>query len=215
MREPFDIARRVKRPRAEAGEIVQCIIAVARPFAAEHRPHVPLRRWLPQHLALAEERGSRVEIPPGHVVLRETLASGVPEGNPGRELVHDERSGCRAAHVAGVEIAIRTDQIARPLLQRRPRARDVDDAAQGVPSEERALRPADEFNLIDVQELDARRVGVQLRHAVDVAGDARVRRARTDAPDPRVAQLSRRELVEEDVRCKPSRLTDGPKSSAC
>ena len=49
-------------------------------------------------------------------------------------------------------------------------------------------------------QLDARRVGVELRHAVDVARDAGVARARADAAKARVAQLARRELVEVRVR---------------
>ena len=46
-------------------------------------------------------------------------------------------------------------------------ARHVDDAAERVAPEQRALRPAHEFDLIDIEQLDVRRVAVQLRHAVD------------------------------------------------
>jgi hypothetical protein len=43
--------------------------------------------------------------------------------------------------------------------------------------------------LIDVEELDARRVGAQLRDAVDIGGDAGIVRARADAAEAGVAQL--------------------------
>ena len=52
-------------------------------------------------------------------------------------------------------------------------ARDVDQPAERVAAEEGALRPAHELDLIDVHQLDARRVRVELGHAVDVGGDAR------------------------------------------
>ena len=53
-----------------------------------------------------------------------------------------------------------------------PAARDVDEPAERVPAEERALRPADELDLFDVEQLDARRVRVELRHAVEEGRDA-------------------------------------------
>ena len=45
--------------------------------------------------------------------------------------------------------------------------RDVHQAAERVAAEQRALRPAHELDLLDAEQLDARRVRVELRDAVD------------------------------------------------
>src|SRR5439155_1685088 len=129
-----------------------------RAFAGEHRPRLPARGRLPENLALAEQRRARVQIVAGDVVLREPVAFRVAEGHPDREGVRDERPRDGAAQIAAVEVAVRTDQVAAPGLEGRPAARDVDDAAKGVASEKRALRTADELNLIHVHQLDARGV---------------------------------------------------------
>ena len=98
-------------------------------------------------------------------------------------------------------------------------ASHVDDAAERVPAEERALRTAHELDLIDLEQIDARRVGIELRHAVEVCGDRRIAGL---APMPRkraIAQLPGGELGEVHVRCIDAGVADEsrcprPRSSA-
>ncbi len=119
---------------------------------------------------------------------------------PTREPVLHDRTRHAAADGPGAVVGERQRQRAGPAGHRRPAAGHVDQAAQRVAAEQRALRPAHELDLVDVEQLDARRVGVQLRDAVDVGGDARVVRARADAAEAGVAQLARRPLGEHGVR---------------
>src|SRR5947207_1964016 len=144
----------------------------------------------------------------GDIVLREAVARRVAESKSDSQFVRDQRSRYRATDVTRAEIAERPDEAARPPVERGPGAGDVDHAAERVATEERALRSAHELDLIDVNQLDARRVRVELRHAVDVARDARVRRARADAAEAWVAQLARCEFVEEGVRRVHRRFAD-------
>src|SRR5439155_1103025 len=108
------------------------------------------------------------------------------------------------------KVAVRTADAPGPARERGAAARDVDQAAERVAAEERTLRSAHELNLIDVNQLDARRVGVQLRHAIDVGRHARVVRAGADTAEARVAQLARGELAEEDVGRELAGLADAP-----
>ena len=69
---------------------------------------------------------------------------------------------------------------AGPAGQRRPAARHADEATKRVAAEQRALRSTHELHLGHVQEIDARRIGVELRDAVDVGRDPWVGRAGSD-----------------------------------
>ena len=208
MRESFHVAGGVERGRAKTGEVVERVVAVAGALGVEQCPRLPARRRLPQELALAEHGRSGVEIVTRDVVLREPVARRIAEAHTHSQRVLDQRAGRRAAQIAGAEVAVRADEAAGPCLQRRPAARDVDDAAERVTAEQRALRTAHELDLIDVNELEARGVRIELRDAVDVARDARVAGAGADAAHACVAQLSRGELVEEGVRRVACRIAD-------
>ena len=115
----------------------------------------------------------------------------------------------RRAHLAGCEVPKRSDEAAGPVAERGARAGHVDQSAERIAAEEGALGSAHEFDLFDVDQLDARRVRVELRHAVDVGGDAGVVRARADASETRIAQLARGELVKERVGRVVGRVADG------
>src|SRR5262245_18291329 len=158
MREAVDAAEGMKRVRAQAAEIAQRVVAVARALAAEERPRFPSRVGLPEQLRLAETRRPRIDVFAGDVVHGEAVAARVAKSERGRELVADERSRRRGAYVAAREIAERRDGAAAPFLERRLAAHDVDDAAECVPAEQGALRSAHELHLVDVEELDARGV---------------------------------------------------------
>ena len=134
---------------------------------------------------------AEVDVVPGDVVRREAVALRVAEREADRRLLA-QRTGRVRAHVDGAEVAERDDGGTGPLRQGRPRAADVNQPAERVPPEQRALRPADELHLADVEELDAGGVRVELRHAVDVGRDRGVRRARADAPEARRCSASAR-----------------------
>ncbi len=209
MGESLDVARGMKRVGAYRGEIVQRVVAVARALAVEHRTRLPPRVRLPQDLPLAEQRGARVEVVARDIVLRKAVARGVAEAEADRDLVRRQGTGHSPTEIAAVEVAVGAAQAAGPGRERRAPARDVDDAAERVASEQRALRTAHEFNLVDVDQLDARRVRVELRHAVDVARDAGIGRAGADAAKACVAQLPGAEFVEERVWGKAGGVADG------
>ena len=198
---PLEVARDVERVGADRRQVVEGVVAVAGTLAVEHRARLPARVRLPQQLSLAEDGGPRVEVVAREVVLRKACPRRVAEPDTRGECVGDNRTRGGAAQVAGVEVAVRTAQAAAPFRERGTRARDVDDAAKRVASEERALRTAHELDLLDVDQFDARGVGVELRHAVDVTGDAGIGRSRANAAEARVAQLSHREFVEVGVGC--------------
>ncbi len=127
---------------------------------------------------------------------------------PRLTLSRDDRSRRPSPNGPRPVVAERCRERTRPLRQGRPGAGDVHQPSQRVPAEQRALRTAHELDLIDVEQLDARGVRVELRDAVDVGGDAGIVRAGADAPETGVAQLPRRPLREERIRGVDGRLAD-------
>src|SRR5262245_33887540 len=85
-------------------------------------------------------------------------------------------------------------------IERRHDTGDVDQATHGVAAKERALRPAHELDLIDVDQLEARAVGVELRHTVDVGRNAWVVWTGADAAEAWIAQLARGKFGNENIR---------------
>jgi hypothetical protein len=205
---PFEIARRVERVVAQRLQVVQRVVAVTRALAGVDETRLPLRRRREQQLRLAEGAVPVVDVVAGHVVLREAVALRVAEGEADRGLAA-KRAGGGRAHVDRAVIAERHHRGSRPPGQGRPRRADVNEAAQRVASEERALRTAHELQLADVEQLEAGRVGVQLRHAVDIGRNRGIGRARPDAAEARVAQLPRGEVGEIGVRRVDGRLANG------
>ena len=144
----------------------------------------------------------------GDEVLGKAVAPRVADADAQRQLVGNQRSGRASLERPLAIVAERHGRPAPPALERWAGARYVHQTAQRVPSKQRALRSAYEFNLTDVDQLDARRVRVQLRYAVEVGRHARVARTRADATEARVAQLPRAEFVEEGVRCQLGGIAD-------
>ena len=56
VREAFEVARDVKRLRAQRSEVREPVIAVARTLGREHAAHLPLAVRFPQDLAATERR---------------------------------------------------------------------------------------------------------------------------------------------------------------
>ena len=209
----LEIARHVKRVLAQRRKVAQGVVAVTVPLDAEDRARFPGVARNPERLRLAERCRSGVERTAGEIVHGESVPLASPDGQPHGQSP-GERSGHRPPHLPRPGVAERRRETARPAGQRGPGARDVDDAAQGVAAEQRALRPAHELDLFDIEQLDVRRVGVELRHAIDVGRHARIGRARADPADERVADLPSGQVREVRVRGEESRLADRRDSSA-
>ena len=203
---PLEIARRRKGILAQQRDVVQGVVAVACALRSEDQATLPGGVRHPEHLRLAREGRPGIDVVAGHRVHREAVAVHLGERKADAEPVVDHRAADRAANAPGAVIAERRRQHAVPPRRRRPGAGDVDEAAERVAPVQRALRAAHELDLIDVEQLDARRVGVQLRHAVEVGRDPRVVRARADAPETGAAQLPGRPLGEVGVGREDRRL---------
>src|SRR5260221_3050898 len=156
MGEAFEVALSVKRVRANLAQVVQGIVAVTRALGRDNRACFPARTWCKEQLALDIERRAGVQVVPGQVIPRIPVTTGVAHGDAEPERAGHQRSGRRAAHVGGAEIAEGTDQAPRPSVEGGTGARDVDQAANGVPPVQGALRSPDELDLPDVREIDAR-----------------------------------------------------------
>ena len=198
----------MERVVAERANVVERVVAIASPLATEDHTPLPGAVRQPEELRLSREGRAGIDVVARDVVDREALAVHLREGQTDAELVGSDRTRDAAADRPRAVVPKRHGERACPGRYRRARARDVHQAAQRVAAEQRALRTADELNLIHIKELDTRRVGAQLRHAVDIGGDARIVRARADAAEARVAQFSRRPLGKEGVRRKDRGLTD-------
>ena len=162
---------------------IKRVVAVARALAGVDQPRLPLRRRRQQQLPLAERRVAESMSWPVMSFVVKPSRWAWPIAKPTRGLPAD-RTGRVRAHVDGREVPEGDDGGTGPLRQGRPDAADVNQPAERVPAEQRALRSADELHLADVEELDARGVGVQLRDAVDICRDGRVGRARPDPAKP-------------------------------
>ena len=204
------VARRVERILAQRREVVERVVAVACALAADDEACLPPGRRFPQQLAFSAEGPARVQIVSGDVVDREPFPFGVAERRARAQRVGDEGPRRVSADVPCGEVAKRHRHLARPLFEPGAAARDVDESAERVPAEERALWPAHELDLLDVEQFDARRVRVELRHAVDEGRNGRVTGARPNPPEPWVAQLSGGELGEGDIRRKDRRFAHDP-----
>ena len=106
----------VKRVAAQLSEVVQRVVAVARPFAADDEPRLPRRGRHPQHLGLAEVRGPGVERVAGDVVDREAVALAMSVREPHRDRP-GHGAGDGGADVARPGAAERRGHLAGPAVR--------------------------------------------------------------------------------------------------
>ena len=183
---------------AKRGQIVQRVVAVAGTLTADDHPRLPVGRR-PEELPLGRCCRARIQVVARNVVYCEAIALGVTQ----RETYADpvpERSGHVAADLAGVVVTERHGQPARPLGERRARAEHVHQPAERIAAEKRALRAAGELHLLDVHKIHARRVRVQMRHAIDERRDRGICRARAEAAKTGIHELPCGEIRVKRVR---------------
>ena len=141
-----------------------------------------------------------------HVVLRagvveHAVTLGAGEGQPAGELLAAEGPRDRGLRLNESQVAVVELEVGG-RREAGPSRRDVDGAGRRVLAEERALRSAQHFDPLDVEEVERRRGGTGVEDAVDVEADARLDAVvgeperRTEAPDldRRVARIGRVEL---------------------
>ncbi len=87
------------------------------------------------------------------------------------QLVGDDRSGDAGAQLLEAEIAAGGLERSAPGLRRFAR-RDVDGAGRGVLAEQRALRAAQHFDLLQVDQVELRLAGPAVIDVVDIEADA-------------------------------------------
>ena len=184
----FEIARRMERIAPERAKIVERVVAVAGSFAADNRARFPVVCRDPQHLHLAENGRAVVDRVSGDIVLGEAVTIAPARCHADRQPL-GQRPGHAPPNLLRAEIAEWRHDCTGPFRQRRPDARDIYETAERVTSEQGALRTAHELNLFHVEEINARRVGMKLRDAIDIRRDRGISRTRADATKTREAQF--------------------------
>ena len=144
----LEVARGVERIAAKRPHVVERVVAVASPLAGEDHAPLPGAVRQPEQLRLSRERRAGIDVVAGDVVDREAIAVHLRERHAEAELVGRDRTRDAAADRPRAVVAERHGERARPVRHRRPRARDVHQPAQRVAAEQRALRTADELDLI-------------------------------------------------------------------
>ncbi len=154
MREPIERPRDMEGICAHSGEIIERVVPIARAFARQYQPHLPVLARHPEQLSLAEKRLTVVHSIAGRVVFCVTVASGKAETNTQAQRIRQQRRGNGRADISQVVIAVDADHASRPVPQGGPGTRDTDQTADGVASKQRSLRSAHELDLLHVQQFD-------------------------------------------------------------
>jgi hypothetical protein len=191
----------VERPLGGAGADVDlhAAIRVLAVIVAGQRQVERIGR-LPQQRAAHTEIVLAVDVLLGGDVVDRALARGGGRTQPDRDIVRqraaDRGLGLIEAEVAGGHLHRAFGREARRL------GGDVDRAGGGVLAVERALRPAQHLDALDVEEVESRRAGAGVIDLVDIEADARLdavvdqaeRLAEAADVDRRVARVGRIEL---------------------
>ena len=193
---------------AKAAEIAERVVAVARPLAVHDDARLPAARRRPEQLSLRGEGLARIEVVAGQIVDREPVAATVCSDGATPSLPSTTGPADAAAHVARVDVGEWHRQAAGPAesdgralvtLITPPSVLRPNSALCGPRTN--STCPTSSRSMLDVLEFSC---GTPSKYVV-TAGLAG---ARTDAAEPRVAQLAGRELGEVECSAHKSSLAD-------